>query len=283
MENFANPTPVQVTLREMHQLFSSPRFWTGLAAAVGMLTIMGPFNTLDDMEFAQRLVYWASITLLTAPIGFGFSIFFSILLENQRLPVLVARIIGGALAGIPVALAVWLLNVANYSSAPFSPDYLLRILGYTAPIAMGFSVIFHLISSAQQSQLEQMAQQASLQPALGGLDPVPSRQDIPLLQRLPVGLGRDLISLQAQDHYVRAVTTKGSEMLLMRLSDAEKEISGIPGFRVHRSWWVADDHLERIDRVDGKPFLVLDDGTRIPVSRTYLAQVRSHLQQRRNT
>jgi len=79
--------------------------------------------------------------------------------------------------------------------------------------------------------------------------------------------------LQAQDHYVDVKTTLGNELILIRLSDAIKELGEDDGVQVHRSWWVAKKHMVKEKRVDNKPSLVLSDQTVVPVSRTYRAQV----------
>jgi DNA-binding LytR/AlgR family response regulator len=88
-----------------------------------------------------------------------------------------------------------------------------------------------------------------------------------------------VISLQAQDHYVDVKTTLGKELILIRLSDAIKELGEDDGIQVHRSWWVTKKHIVKEKRIDNKPFLVLTDQTVVPVSRTYRAQVTKALSQ----
>ena len=62
-----------------------------------------------------------------------------------------------------------------------------------------------------------------------------SEPDVPdtrFLQRLPLEMGRKIISLSMQDHYVRVTTDRGSVMILIRFSDAVKRTrrsSGCPG------------------------------------------------------
>ena len=77
------------------------------------------------------------------------------------------------------------------------------------------------------------------------------------LDRLPEKLGRDLVYLKTADHYVEAVTTAGSTLVLMRFADAVDELDGAGGLRVHRTT------------------LRLTGGHEVPVSRTYMAAVRA--------
>lgn len=90
---------------------------------------------------------------------------------------------------------------------------------------------------------------------------------------LSKSLGTDVISLQAQDHYVDVKTSLGNELVLIRLSDAIKELGEDNGIQVHRSWWVTKKHMVKEKRIDNKPHLVLSDQTVVPVSRTYRALV----------
>ncbi|MCB1397271.1 MAG: LytTR family transcriptional regulator, partial [Rhodobacteraceae bacterium] len=76
--------------------------------------------------------------------------------------------------------------------------------------------------------------------------------------------------LSVQDHYVEVVTTRGRELLLMRLSDAIAETEGCAGLQVHRSHWVALDQVQAAHRDGARAVLTLSDGREIPVSRTYV-------------
>ncbi len=58
-------------------------------------------------------------------------------------------------------------------------------------------------------------------------------------ERLPAKLrGAVIYAVSAQDHYLRLHTSKGSDLFLMRVSDAIAELDGSEGAQTHRSWWV---------------------------------------------
>jgi hypothetical protein len=95
------------------------------------------------------------------------------------------------------------------------------------------------------------------------------------LARLPPKLsGASLWAVQAEDHYLRLRTSLGEDLILMRLADALAELEGIEGARIHRSWWVARAAVTAVERAEGRAALVLPDGARAPVSRTYLKPLR---------
>ena len=113
----------------------------------------------------------------------------------------------------------------------------------------------------------------------GNAPPVPptAEKKIPgtnFFRRLPAELGRDIVYLKMSDHYVEVFTTAGHTVMLMRLADAVAELEGM-GVRVHRSYWVANDHVERLMRRGRRRFLRLAGGHDVPVSRTYLPAVKT--------
>ena len=95
------------------------------------------------------------------------------------------------------------------------------------------------------------------------------------LDRLPLKLrGADIWAVEAEDHYLRLHTSRGQDLILMRLSDAIAELEGIEGAQAHRSWWVARDAITAARRGDGRATLTLKDGAEVPVSRTHARLLR---------
>ena len=103
-------------------------------------------------------------------------------------------------------------------------------------------------------------------------------EDLPpvrFLERLPINLkGADLWAVQAEDHYVRVHSSKGSALILLRLADAAAELEGLEGARVHRSWWVARTAVEGADRRGAQTVLKLSGGVEAPVSRAQVAELK---------
>ena len=81
-------------------------------------------------------------------------------------------------------------------------------------------------------------------------------------------------SVEAEDHYLRVHTDRGSDLILMRLSDALAELEGLEGAQTHRSWWVARDAVRGVTRGDGRATLTLEGGLSAPVSRRYARALR---------
>ena len=96
------------------------------------------------------------------------------------------------------------------------------------------------------------------------------------LALLPPAIGEDLISIQADLHYLQIRTTRGRAMVLASLSTAEQALSA-RGLRVHRSHWVALAHVRRLVRSANGTSLQLSDGSKIPVSRRRASEVQARL------
>jgi hypothetical protein len=96
------------------------------------------------------------------------------------------------------------------------------------------------------------------------------------LERLPLKLrGAEVWAVEAEDHYLRLHTSKGQDLILMRLADAISELEGVEGAQAHRSWWVARDAITGAERGDGRATLTLKDGSEVPVSRTFARALRA--------
>lgn len=98
-----------------------------------------------------------------------------------------------------------------------------------------------------------------------------------LIARLPSNVRGRIVALEMEDHYVRVHTDRGSALVLLRLSDAIAEVASIPGRQVHRSWWAADEAIERFERAGRAGQIRLCNGLTAPVSQRYLKDIEALL------
>jgi hypothetical protein len=102
--------------------------------------------------------------------------------------------------------------------------------------------------------------------------PIPT---VRFAERLPAKLkGAVIYAVSAEDHYLRLHTSKGADLILMRLSDAITELEGLEGAQTHRSWWVAREAVQTTKRDGDKVVLVLKGGAEAPVSRPNVRALR---------
>jgi hypothetical protein len=97
------------------------------------------------------------------------------------------------------------------------------------------------------------------------------------LEQVPAALGRDIVYLMAELHYLRVVTTEGKALILYNLRDAIDELPADTGIQTHRSYWAAFANIEKVLTRDGRTVLSMRDGSEVPVSRRQASRVKSEL------
>lgn len=206
-----------------------------------------------------RLLYWVPVMLAGAGWGHLCSRWIERRIDMDERPWLTVAALTAAITG-PVSLMVWFVTGLAFEQEV----YPLR----TLPLMIGPVLIVTAVMSALNVFLGRAQPVQTHAPAAGA--PAARFPD-----RLPVKLrGAAIRAVQAEDHYLRIHTDRGSDLILMRLSDALDELEGLEGAQTHRSWWVARDAVRDVARGDGRATLTLDGGLSVPVSRRYARALR---------
>jgi hypothetical protein len=238
---------------------------TAAAALVGLfLALLGPFGTylIDDM--APRGAYWVGTMVLGVAVygpALGIGLKLADRLGGSRwiaaiLSVLLASLVHAALTRA-IAFALW-PQLAELNAPP--AFWYLQVLVIALPVVLGFGLVTGRLGHRP-----------------------PARRDLPrtapgdpqLAAHLPPHLGREIICLGMEDHYVRVHTARGSTLLLMPFGQAIAEASPIEGLRTHRSWWVARAAVVRAEGDARAMRLRLANGMTAPVARAAVAHLRS--------
>jgi hypothetical protein len=98
--------------------------------------------------------------------------------------------------------------------------------------------------------------------------------------KVPKSLGRDLVALTAELHYLRVQTPEGDTLILYPFGRAVEEL-GDRGYRIHRSHWIAAEHLDCVERDGDRYFCRTDTALRLPLSRSYRRTIRDVCASRR--
>ncbi|MDP1738498.1 MAG: LytTR family DNA-binding domain-containing protein [Caulobacter sp.] len=241
--------------------FAQARHLRGLAIAAlagGFLAAAGAFQT-GEAPVAIRFAYWIGVMLVGATAG----IVVSVLVDRggwfDDRPALQGSVIAATLT-IPLTVMIWLISSFAFRGGRLELEAINYFVG---PVFIVTCVMTALNYFTQRTPPETHA-------ALAGGSPPR------FLERLPARLrGAEIFAVEAEDHYLRLHTSKGQDLILMRLSDAVAELEGLEGAQVHRSWWVARAAVEDARRADGRATLTLKDGASAPVSRAYAKALRA--------
>ncbi|WP_213980387.1 LytTR family DNA-binding domain-containing protein [Sphingomonas sp. dw_22] len=233
-----------------------------MVAAGLVAALIGPFGTFA-LPLGTRLADW----LLFALGGYAFFrpviAAAGALSAQTGLPRWAALGAATALAALPTTLLVaWAMAGMGWQRLTLGE--LLQL--YPKVLLLGA-----VVTAIQVALRRPVPAAAAAEPAA----PLPPSREPALLAQLPPRLGRDLLYLGNEDHYVRAYTSEGDALLLMRLRDAVEDLAGLDGARVHRSWWVARHAVAEVLRRDRAVVLRLVDGRQVPVARAMVPELRA--------
>lgn len=233
----SNQSLWSLTKREWRAAASPVALWILVSV---FLAMTGPFDTYTQLGGLPRLAYWAAVVAL------------SIGLSRAVLSVVETRgALWRRLAWVPFALIlagmVYGLNHLVFAGWAGLHLYL-WLVGVVLAVCLLIELSLLFVASAPKD--------------MAAPDP-----EAALLQRLPLARRGALIRIEAQDHYLCVTTVAGSALILMRMADAEALLQGADGLRVHRSHWVKRAAVRGHSRQDGRDFLLMADGSAVPVSR----------------
>ena len=228
------------------------------AAASVLLAVSGAFGSMHAPLWV-RLAYWAPVMLAGSLWGHACSRLVERWVDMDERPWLAVLALTIVISG-PVTLMVWLATGLVFEGEAYPLAVLPLMLGPVLTVTAVVSAVNVFLSKAQPVRTHAA-------PA----GPVAAR----FPDRLPLKLrGAAIYAVQAEDHYLRVHTDRGSDLILMRLSDALEELDGLEGAQTHRSWWVARGAVRAVARGDGRATLSLEGGVTAPVSRRYAKALR---------
>jgi predicted small integral membrane protein len=218
-----------------------------LMAAVGvLLAFLAPFDS-SDRPLGFRMTYWVILIVGGGVIGIAFDV-----AVGRRLKSFWARLLADCLLMTPfVALLVMLVARQMYGARWSLPNY----------GGLLFQVFIICLLVMALRQLAWRAAEPAPSPTAGPSDVF--RQRLSARRR-----EAKLIAVEAEDHYLRVHTDAGDELITARFGDALQELAGWPGFRTHRSWWVAACAIDTVKWSRGRGELRLTTGMVVPVSRS---------------
>lgn len=219
--------------------------------------------------YMSRLNRWMQLFLsgligasLFSPIG----LFVDIHLANEGFPAHFSAELFDEWSAIapPVTIAWVVLN------APW-------IIGYRITTAEAISDI-NLKKTSTVEETHEITDSLANHPAntkpLENLEPSQGENHISEFWALiPSHLGRDILYLESELHYLKVVTSAGSTLILFSLKEAAIELGEDVGLVCHRSFWVAKKHISEFKKQGRQGVVILNNGDKVPVSRRKVNEV----------
>lgn len=247
------------------------RDWASIIAIALVLAVLGPYDTFLSMTLPVRLAYWLIATLGTAALVRGARRLLQFWPLTKHWPIIALRMAAVVLGSVPAALLL-------------SQFY--RALTHAPQGAFGLGYLYVLLPTAfftlllSSSYLPWFLPSKPAEPASGQnaavATPDAGKTATRFLARhAPRLAGGTLLALESEDHYLRVHAERGSELILMRLRDAMAQLIEVPGLQVHRSFWVARAAVTHVERRGSGAQLILSNGVKVPVSRSYIGELRN--------
>jgi hypothetical protein len=260
------------TMREWTPVRTIPYHLPWVMGIAVVLAVTGPFGSYETMGLGKRLLYFTITGVLAWALVIGFIVALRRIEAINRWPIVGRMALAGILAAVPMTAAIivvhgWLVWPTPWRAFPY-------IFPQTVFLSVVISVLVGLfvqrrLHAEADSERARVATSVAAVPA-PGVEPVAPD----FFRRVPPALGRDLLALEMEDHYLRIHTALGSDLILLRLRDALAELGPSRGRQVHRSWWVAEGAIDSVERNAGRNVLVLRNGLRVPVSKTFGEQAK---------
>ena len=250
--------------------------WRPFLAALPLgllLGFAGPFGSYPAYPSATRYAFWLGLTAA----GALAAVAADAVLPARKLRAGAIRVGAVALvSALPMTFVVaWTMSLVQPGRV-FAPQQLPALFAAVAAVQLLIAYATTIASPAAQDAEAPVAAPAVPEPAD---EAVPAAFPSALLGRLPPEIGRDIIALETEDHYLRVHARGGSALILMRMADAVALLDPRLGAQVHRRWWVAEAAVAGVRAEGQKLSLCLIDNKRVPVGRTFSAAVRARFAQ----
>ena len=282
--NFANrrllsrmKDALRFALREIPKRTRPGYHVLGLAATVTVLAFLGPFDTWGRLSWPDRAAFWTLAIGVNWLFGMIVGIAGGLAIEKRGWPAWAGVVAGGsAIASLPGTGAVWLLVSAwmDYRMTGASELASLYFQVFAIHVALNLLIACFVAARHRRAGTEEGTVGSGGTEEADAARPPGEPPGAPFLDRIPARLGRDLLHLHMQDHYVEVHTGEGSDLLLLRFRDALREVGGLDGAQVHRSHWVARAAVAGVERRNGRIALRLVNGRLVPVSRSFAPALR---------
>jgi hypothetical protein len=230
-----------------------------IAGAAGVfLAFIGALGT-NNIALPIRLLYWVPLMLAGSLIAHVTVAGLTRIMHEATNPWLFGAVLAVGMA-VPITALVWAYSGAMLGTS-FSLGGLPELFGSVLTVCAAMTAITMTVNTPGRV--------THAPPA--GSPAAPVR----FMERLPRKLkGAVIYAISAEDHYLKLHTSKGTDLILMRMSDAIVELEGLEGAQTHRSWWVARDAVESARREGDRMVLVVKGGVEAPVSRPNVRPLR---------
>lgn len=264
-------------------------FFLAIPAAIGVVFFLVNGFPARNLPAPLGFLYWVTVLPVFWAVFHLATLGAAWIAQPLQPPFWLVLVVGGVLA-LPAIRVVYIGygllfaphfsgGVAGLQPVFFEPslDFAFMVLSQAASfVAFWIGVnclIDFYVGPTRYRESSTAAESRTAQPApLKGVELAPGARPA-FLQKVPPHLGKEVLALKAEDHYLMVITTQGQGLIHYRLSDAVSELPANAGLRVHRSYWIARRAVARVESRRRVTRLHLSNGLSVPVSHVHKASV----------
>jgi len=298
-----DPRPMALAYRELLDFRILGLALTTVGLIVSIMSFIGPLGSYDRLSLLQRFVYGFVCAAFGWPVCHCVMVV-AFYLMRDRTPTMGAAAASLAMlfAAVPCTSVVSAFKTVLFGDYAVFDGFLTLYL-LVASLAVACCLLFHYIVCQRLKLSAGFVVTAGIGDAPGGAgggddtpggvlarpgtddaDRTPAVEPHPaegeprarFFERVPAEIGRELVYLKTEDHYVEVHTTSGSARVLVRFADVVDELGEL-GMQVHRCYWVAHGQMAELVTRGHRTLLRLADDAEVPVSRRYLSDVKAVL------
>ncbi|MEO1154866.1 MAG: LytTR family DNA-binding domain-containing protein [Pseudomonadota bacterium] len=263
---------MQIAMQHYSTMTSWPRFLTGAGILLSVTFTMLMPGTSDGLSGGALFLFWTAhvfgALLILQSVQMGLARIPSASALSPWVQVAVSGLIGAVLFTPLAGLMDWMFRISETTDD--HPKTLTELVvseftGLVGPV----TVVWVGLNATRLVGVRSVKQQERTAPEVGQ----PAFWD-----RVPSAIGRDLVALSAELHYVRVHTTKGEALVLFPFGQAVKQVEqSNAGLQIHRSHWVALAHVDEVRRIGQGGVCAMASGLELPVSRRHWKTLSSGL------
>lgn len=232
-----------------------------------VLAMVGAFGSYVGMGLPVRLLHFIAAAVLISPLSLALSVLIQRYVVAGAAPFWTVLVVAAAVAPVGGLVMQELLRLWAPQVLPHVTyrELALQVLSINLLVGSAVWLLRQQPVARPEDRETTQAQQVAAPGTLAAF-----RLKLPLALR-----DAAILSLSAEDHYVRVRTDRGQALVLINLTDAVATMGPDAGIRIHRSHWVAHRSLRRQTKQSGRTGLQLGDNTVLPVSRAGQKLLRS--------
>ncbi|MDX8350648.1 LytTR family DNA-binding domain-containing protein [Cognatiyoonia sp. IB215446] len=255
-----------------------PLIYLGVGTALTIVLWLLRPAAGEGLSGVTALFFWALHVAIVLPLLYGAQELLGKLSYLDRLSPISATVVAGILGSVaftPFAVGLDALFAAPNDSEDTGPIWQLWTSEFGS-FVFPISLVWVLLNARALSRLS-VPRLLADEEMTTAVDPEISEDEREFWSRMPKPLGKNIVAVSAELHYLRVYTTLGDTLILFGFGRSLEVLQRFDGMQIHRSHWVALPHVADLVRNGGSLRARLSNDIELSVSRANAKALKDRL------